>query len=263
MQMSKVDKLYVAWQDPVGHRYFPVGCLRCVGTGGKGPYEFSYIKGAEEGAKYGFRPFLPFDDMEKTYRSTTLFPFFANRLLPHARKEYGEYTRSLGLATNEASPLEILARSGGRRATDSVEVFAPPHIQEMSNGGGRILDYYFLAHGLRHMRYCAQDLVAQSLKKGDSLFVMHDLQNPVDRRALALRTADYCCVGFLPRYLAEDVWELFGKNGEIEITLERLNSPPIPIQQRMLCKLRAKIEGEFKPCSSDVYRPLGEKSSVL
>ncbi len=261
--MGKVDRLYVAWQDPIDLRYFPVGCLRYVGTGEARHYEFSYIKGAEEGTKYGFRPFLSFDDMEKTYRSATLFPFFANRLLPHSRKEYEEYTTSLGLATEEASPMEILGRSGGRRATDSVELFSPPHIQETSNGGGRILDYYFLAHGLRHMRHCAQDLVAQSLKKGDPLFVIHDLQNPVDRRALVLRTADYCCVGFLPRYLVQDIWELLGKNGEIEIAIERLNFPPVPIQQRMLCKLRAKVDSEFTPCSSSVYRPLGEKSGVL
>jgi len=85
----------------------------------------------------------------------------------------------------------------------------------------------------------------------------------VDRRAFALRTADYCCVGFLPRYLVEDAWDLFDKSGVIEVTLERLNPPPIPIQQRMLCRLRARIDGEFRPYSSDVYKPLGEKTSVL
>lgn len=261
--MGKVDKLYVAWQDPIDRRYFPVGCLRCVGAGEARHYEFSYIKGAEKAGSYGFRPFLPFNDLEKTYRSATLFPFFANRLLPHSRKEYEEYTTSLGLSTDEASPMEILARSGGRRATDSVEVFAPPHVQKISNGRGRILDYFFLAHGLRHMRHYAQDLVAESLKKGDRLFIMHDLQNPVDCRALALRTADYCCVGFLPRYLVEDIWELLGKNEKIEITLERLNSPPVPIQQRMLCRLRTSVENDFTPCSSEAYELLEERSEVL
>jgi hypothetical protein len=104
------------------------------------------------------------------------------------------------------------------------------------------------------MKDCAQRF-AETLKHGDRLFTMHDLQNPADRDALTLRTEDYCCVGFLPRYLLPDFWELVRTDVAIEVTVERLNPPPAPVQQRILCKLQAVPEEDFQPCSSDVYKP--------
>ena len=251
--MKVLEELFVAWQNPKNHSYFPVGHLQHLDDAGEEYYEFTYIKGASEAAEQGFEPFLTFPQLGETYRSKDLFSFFTNRVLLPSRSDYEEFVSSLGLTAENPSPIQILARSGGRRATDSIEVFAPP-LRDSVAGRNRLASYFFLAHGVRHMKDCAQRF-AETLKHGDRLFIMHDLQNPADRDALTLRTEDYCCVGFLPRYLLADSWELLRTDGAIEVTVERLNPPPAPVQQRILCKLQAVPEEDFQPCSSDVYKP--------
>ena len=259
--MNALEQLYVVWQDPKSRKYFPVGRLRHISEGGEDYFEFVYIRGTEDARQHSFEPFLAFPELRVAYRSTELFPFFVNRLLLESReKEYKEFVRSLGLVPGKASPIEILARSGGRRATDSIELFAPFENGRTAESEECLINYFFLVHGLRHMRDYAQRL-ANTLKRGDPLFIMHDLQNPVDPEAMVLRTSDYCCVGFLPRYLLADLWELVKTEGSIKVSIERLNASPAPIQQRILCKLQtAKREG-FEPCSSDIYLPLSSESS--
>jgi len=181
--------------------------------------------------------------------------------LPRSRKDYDEFVTTLGLSAEEASPIEIMARSGGRRATDSVELFSPPRSGGNVPGETYFVNYFFLAHGLRHMRACAQDL-AKHLKPGDQLFCMHDFQNPKDKDALILRTEEYCNVGFLPRYLLADLWELVGLDG-IRLTVARVNLSPAPIQQRILCEFQATPTENFQPCAGDVYKPYaGNKSTA-
>jgi len=248
-----LERLFVVWQNPKMHEYFPVGLLQHLDDTGEEYYEFMYIKGASDAAKQGFEPFLAFPQLEETYRSKDLFPFFTNRVLLPSRSDYEGFVSSLGLTAEGSSPIQILARSGGRRATDSIEVFAPP-LRDRAAGRNGLASYFFLAHGVRHMKDCAQQL-AEKLECGDRLFIMHDLQNPADKDALTLRTEDYCCVGFLPRYLLADFWELVKTDGAIEVTVEKLNPPPSPIQQRILCKLQAVPEEDFQPCSSDTYTP--------
>ena len=251
--MKVLEQLFVAWQNPKNHSYFPVARLQHLDDAGEEHYEFTYIKGASEAAEQGFEPFLTFPQLGETYRSKDLFSFFTNRVLLPSRSDYEEFVLSLGLTAEDLSPIQILARSGGRRATDSIEVFAPP-LRDSVAGRNHLASYFFLAHGVRHMKDCAQRF-AETLKHGDRLFIMHDLQNPADRDALTLRTEDYCCVGFLPRYLLPDFWELVRTDVAIEVTVEKLNPPPAPIQQRILCKLQAVPEEDFQPCSSDVYKP--------
>jgi hypothetical protein len=255
--MITPEKLFVVWQDPKSLRYFPVGQLKYVSSAEKKYYEFVYIEGVHEAKKNNFEPFLTFPHLNQVYRSEELFPIFQNRILSHSRNDYDEFVRNLGLDPNNATPIQILSRSGGRRATDSLELFSPP--QEVK-GKEHLINYFFLAHGLRHMRRCAQEL-ANNLKCGNRLFIMHDFQNPADPEALTLRTEDYCCVGFLPRYLLSDIWELIRLEKDIEVTIEKLNLSPAPIQQRILCRMEtAKVEG-FEPYSSGIYRPIGQNNS--
>jgi len=257
--MNTLEELFVVWQDPKSSKYFPVGNLKHVSDGNEEYYEFTYIKGALKAKQYTFEPFLAFPKLEETYRSKELFTFFTNRILPHSREEYNEFVESLELSPDSASEIDILARSGGRRATDSIELFAPPNINRTPNRKTSLLRYFFLAHGLRHMKDCAQKLV-DTLKSGDQLFIMHDCQNPADSEALVLRTQDYCCIGFLPRYLLTDCWKLIRskKDKDIRVTIEKLNPPPAPIQQRVLCRLEAPCLEGFKPCTSEEYEPINK-----
>lgn len=261
--MTTLDTLYVVWQDPVTSRYFPVGRLRRSGTATEEIYEFVYTKGMDAARESGFEPFLSFPDGDKSYVSASLFPFFANRLLPSSREDYSDYIDQLGLSPATATAMEILARSGGRRITDSIELFAPPHIQKSTNGRGHVLDYLFLVHGIRHMKECSQLQAETNLRDGDSLFLLHDLQNAADPQALLLRTAGYCCVGFIPRFLCDDVWALFKDGENMRITVAKVNPPPAPVQQRVLCRLTGIARNHFVPCSSKDFQPKSRTDSVL
>jgi hypothetical protein len=95
---------------------------------------------------------------------------------------------------------------------------------------------------------------------------MHDFQNPYDNRALLLRTDDGYNVGYCPRYLLDDVFKLLrqtsGAEQTVKVTVERVNLPPIPIQFRLLCKLKAPWPDGFQPFSSSIYQPIESAVAV-
>jgi len=252
------QKIYVVWQEPKSGKHFPVGELLYVHNDHE-VYHFNYIHGVVEAQNSGFQAWPGFPELDMTYVSVDLFPFFQNRILQSSREEYCEFVASLGLPC-DAKPIDILARSGGRRATDSVEMVAPAHIIETDDADFKIAEYYFLLHGLSHMRNCAQNLAADMIKADDPIFVMHDTQNPVDPKALLLRTVDYCSIGFVPRYLLDDMWFLLDRQTELKFYVHVVNKSPTPIQQRLVCRLEAKVPKDFISCSSEAYKPY--KNSV-
>src|SRR5713226_709922 len=112
--------LFVAWRDPDRRKWFPVARLRST----PGCYEFTYTKGAEQARQEaGFAPLASFPELNTIYVSQHLFPAFSNRVLPESRPEYRDYLAWLSMAENDRDPAAILARSGGRRVTDTLEVF--------------------------------------------------------------------------------------------------------------------------------------------
>lgn len=80
--------------------------------------------------------------------------------------------------------ISLLARSGGRRPTDSFEVFPVP--ERDSQGQYHV---HFFAHALRYLPTESRQRI-HTLQIGDELHLLHDLQNSVDSRALLLRTQD-------------------------------------------------------------------------
>ena len=97
----------------------------------------------------------------------------------------------------------------------------------------------------------------QSLSVGTRLFINHDVQNEFDSRALILRTEDLHFVGYCPRYFTQDFFELicnFPK--QVNVTIERVNPSPTPIQFRLLCSLTAKWSDDFHPFSDPIFQIL-------
>lgn len=84
-------------------------------------------------------------DIRRVYHSATLFPTFTNRLRPSSRSDYPDLLRWLDVPEADASPLVILARSGGQRVTDSLEVFTSP--ESVVDG---VYEIRFFLHGLSH-----------------------------------------------------------------------------------------------------------------
>jgi hypothetical protein len=243
--------LFVAWQDPVSRAILPVARLLVDGTSALERYEFAYINAIVSAEKHGFEPLLAFPDRSAVYRSDALFPLFANRVLQKGRPDYAEYVDQLGLDPANAEPVTIMARSGGRRMTDHVEVFAPPE----PNDEGK-LETHFLVRGVRHA--AGAEAVAATLSPGDRLFPMIDLQNPANKGAIALRTEPKQIVGYLPEYLINEL-EMQAPN--LLIRVERTNPPPAPVHHRILCKLTT--EQSKAPFSGPDYQPVADGSRIL
>lgn len=248
-----MKKLFLAWQDVTGRLWYTVGRLTAEG----GKYQFVYTKGALEAhEKGGFQPLQSFPDLYEVYNSDQLFPLFSNRLLSPSRPDYHSFVEWLNVGDNDVHPMVLLARSGGKRVTEMLEVFPSPE----DNGTGEYQIYFFV-HGLSHAAQASMDR-ALTLERGEQLLLMHDLQNPRDPEALLLRTAekqpnDMFLMGYCPRYLLRDVHTLVREGRRLPtVTVERVNRPPAAIQFRLLCKMILKGPEEFHPFSDGVYQPL-------
>jgi hypothetical protein len=240
-----IDTLYVTWQDPETRSWYPVGRLRLE----ESDYTFVYTRGALTSER--FIPFGSMNNIETKYVSRTLFPLFANRLLGKSRPEYDQYLSWMGFRQKDMNPLEILARSGGERATDSLQIYACP----TKTADGKY-ETYFFCHGLRHLRENVADEVGQ-LESGQKLLPMLDVLNPHDPRAVALRTADPAMmIGYCPRYLARDVGHLAALSTDtFKARIERINREA-PIQYRLLCSVSADWPEGFGPCSDPEFQPV-------
>lgn len=216
-------------------------------------YRFVYTKGAR--MLPGFRPFVDFPALETVYESEELFPLLANRILAKSRPEYESYLTWGGFNPNHPpEPLALLSVTEGRRQTDSVEVFPCPQ----PDASGCYLNRLFL-HGLRWMPPAALERISR-LQPDDELRLMLDISNKHDPQAVAVRTCnsdERFMIGYVPRYLAADVWELSAEchPNSVELHVERVN-PGAPLQQRLLCRMHACWPQHFRPCSREEFQPI-------
>lgn len=248
--------LFLAWQNQKTRRWFPIGRLTKLEA--PSGYQFEYTRGAEIACREGgFQALYEFKELDVVYESEELFPLFANRVMNRSRPDFAASMEQLGLKADPAvDPLEVLARSGGRRLTDDLEVFAEPE----ALGGGEYRTHFFV-RGVRHMPEASIER-ANHLGPGEELRLVHDFQNPSDPHALLLRTAesspqDVHLLGYCPRYLFADTFDSLvrdQKNPRVRIV--RLNPPPAPIHYRLLCEARFRLRAGVRPFTSDRFRPI-------
>jgi len=252
------QSLFVAWRsgEPLKGRWGPVGRL----DHGSAGYRFVYTHGAR--TLEGFTPFPGMANIDSVYESQELFPLFANRLLAPSRPEYEAYLAWGGFdPDNPPDPIAVLGVTEGRRATDSLEVFPCPQ----PDADGCFITKFFL-HGVRWMAPAAIERISR-LQEGESLGFMLDVNNQQDPRAVAVRTCDTrdrFMIGYVPRYLALDVWRLVAQchPDNLKLSVARMNKDA-PHQQRVLCRMTACWPDAFLPCSGEDYQPIvGELSSM-
>ncbi|MBW4623286.1 MAG: hypothetical protein KME17_28500 [Cyanosarcina radialis HA8281-LM2] len=250
-----MKKLFLAWQDSKTRHWFPIGQLTFDGQN----YNFVYTHGVKKAqAESNFQLLHSFPNLERVYTSSELFPLFSNRLMRPSRPDYQDYIQGLNIPQNEDDPIAILARSGGRKATDTLEVFSCPE----SNSNG-LYHVHFFVHGLRYMPECSIQQV-EHLQPEDRLYVTQDFQNPFDSKALLLRTEQRHNLGYCPRYLAADICEVLKQNPEsVCVKVERVNPAPTPIQFRLLCNMTARWNSDFSPFSSEDYQPIVSDRMLL
>ena len=246
-----MNSLFVAWRPPMPDQtgWRPVGRLEHDGD----LYRFWYTHGAQ---KPGFRPFAQMEQLDQVYESEELFPVFANRLLSESRPEYEAYLRWSGFdgfdIDNPPDPILILGVTEGIRQTDAIEVFPCP----VPLAGGCYFNKFFL-HGIRWLPDAVLQRIGQ-LEENERLKLMLDLQNDHDTQAVAVRTeTERMQIGYVPRYLAHDVWHLVEccNIDFIELYVDRVNQDA-PLQNRVLCRMHACWPDEFQPCSSEDFAPI-------
>lgn len=243
-----MNSLFVAWRPPMPDQtgWRPVGRLEHDG----GLYRFCYTQGAR---KPGFRPFAQMEQLEQVYESKELFPLFANRLLSESRPEYEAYMRWSGFDTDHSpDPILVLGVTEGIRQTDAVEVFPCP----VPDAQGCYFNKFFL-HGIRWLPDVVLDRI-RKLESDERLKLMPDLQNEHDPCAVGVRTeSERMLIGYVPRYLAHDIWHLVQRCDIdfIELYVARVNKDA-PLQNRVLCRMHACWPDGFQPCGGEDFAPI-------
>ena len=247
--------LYLAWQNEPADNvnadnpsWFPVGRLD-VDIGESQYHRFRYTKGAEEAkVKAGFSPLPEFPDFEKDYESSVLFPLFQNRIISRRRPDFAEYLRVLAL-DEDADQIDILSANGGKRATDSFDVFPEP----VNGADGSFTCRFFLPGGI----HVNQDVGASidDLEAGERLKVSLGGKVAAGTMRLRLQTEEGREVGWAPQYLTYDLMLDAESLGECEASVVQVNPAPAPSRQRVLIELTGN-PGGYEPMSGENFRPL-------
>lgn len=225
-------RLVVTWQDPRTRAFHVVGALECRGRG----YAFRYAPRVDQLER--FRPFLGFSDVGRRYESAHLFPLFAERVMDPSRPDRPRWLESLGLES-DPDVMEILARSGGRRSGDSIEVLAVPEVA--SDGSTRAT---FLTHGVSHVEG-APALISR-LRPGDALQLVDQPDNQVDPLAIQVVGGDTRPLGWVPGPLV-DYAHAVRASAEHRVTVVRANGPEVGPHLRLLVRLDGHVDPTYRP----------------
>lgn len=225
------DQLLVTWQDPQTRRYHAVGVLsRDV----NGSYRFRYLDVARSLPR--FQPLLGFSDVDHEYESPALFPIFAERVLDDSRPDRSTLFDALDLVAT-AGPMEFLARSGGRRAGDRIELLPTPSLH-----GGRT-ECTFLVHGVRHVEGASEAI--DRLTRGQRLGLQREPDNPSDPDAV-LVTTDGARLGWVPNPLLAYVRAVM-ETGDVTVTVVRANPRDFGHHMRLLVRLDGAVPPDYVP----------------
>lgn len=246
---QREHRLYVSWRAPAGSIQ-PIGLLirRWDAEGER--FIYAYLKLAEQLEQTeGFRPLPGLPELHERYESPVLFPVFANRLMPRSRPDFDLLARRVDLS-GQADPFEVMARSGGLRQTDRIEVFSGPvHTEDERSS------CLFFARGIRYVPGAAE--AVDELAPGDELVLGTDPENPFNSRALRLLVRDGRVVGYVPDYLVEHVHELTDLNeAQPRITVEHVNDATAAPHLRLLCRLDAPWPAGYQAFSDARFQPL-------
>jgi hypothetical protein len=235
-------RLFVSWRDS-GGRVGPIGRLARHRSEAGGSYSFTYLRTAAQLS--GFEPLPGLPVLHERYESRHLFPVFANRVMPPSRPEFGALAARVDLP-GEVDPFEVLARSGGRRATDRIGVFSGP---ERTADGSSCVLYFAQADG--------GSMAVNGLRPGDKLSLVDEPRTERTHLALAIETSGGRQVGWLPDYLCAHVHEMRELDGEEPLSrVVRVNSSDAPSHHRLLCRTIAPWPDGYAPFSGLDFRSL-------
>jgi hypothetical protein len=203
-----------------------------------------------------FRPLLGFDELDRVYRRSDLFPLFDGRVMSARRPDYDDYMRVLDPPT-DSGPWEQLTRSQGTQVTDTLQLFPVPHLV------GNAWHCRFLVHGVRHVaeastreaRNPAVERHLARLSPGDPLVLRDDPATPVNPSAVLTCDGGEHPLGPVPDFLVAHVRALRGV-GQPDLRVAAVNGPSTPGHLRLAVHLRGRAPSGYTLFSSEGYQPL-------
>lgn len=135
--------------------------------------------------------------------------------------------------------MDILIGTGGARSTDSFELIPQPKIEN---------NKFSLNFFIRGLRYLPEVTLKNmdTLKDGENLLLMKDVQNPNDKQALALRTgAPPLMIGYVPKYFCSGIVRLVELQESPTFHLVQVNQDA-PFDMRCLCNVSTSIPDGFE-----------------
>lgn len=250
---DRASRLAVAWQHPESRMISPVGLL----DQDLGIYRFRYVQNALE--TVDFRPFVGFPDLRAGYASTELFPFFQQRVMNPRRPDYTRFIDTLALDPG-AEPWEQLARSGGKRLGDTIQLFPEPRVRSDGSTEG-----IFLVHGVRHVESEYDNLVQRRIDKlrhGDRLQLVADRGNPMNPGAVLVCTDDGNPLGWVPDLLLDhiELLQSFGSRSP-DVSVEHVNGENSPYHYRVMARVVGDAPPGYVPFSGEKWRFLARPVS--
>lgn len=220
--------LLLVWQSPASRRFIKVGRLDLLA---EGKFAFHYLPGDAADTE----PLVldDYPELDRVYVSDELPAFFANRVMSSSRSSYPQYLAWLGIderLETMSLPIEVLARTGGSRVTDTFHILDVPVYLE---------DHFtsrFFVSGISHTEEAEHVLV--SVTNGTALALQLDQDNPGNPRAVLINTSDGRKIGYVPDWLCADVHDLLVGGWELSVVAERVNRDA-PDHVKVLCRIDA------------------------
>ncbi|WP_066638599.1 HIRAN domain-containing protein [Desulfolucanica intricata] len=224
-------ELWLVWQNSKTRLRHNIGRLWTE----NGKYFFQYDQqGLSSAKKYGYQLHPSFPGIE-VYKSNKLFPAFALRLPNTDRPDYKNILSKYGLS-NISSDFDILAKTGGKLATDNYEFVEALH--KCDNLG---LDHEFYIAGWRY--WVGPNLPPEKLMPGTILKITPELENKYDRFALQVETNDGAKIGYIPAFYSKIIYHYIAQecNCELKVTdfnPQRESSKVLLV--RLICDMKCK-----------------------
>ena len=222
---SSQRSLLLVWQNPESRRFVRVGQLDVLSSG---KFAFHYLPGAFDDPK--FFELDEYSDRNTVYVSDELPVFFANRIMSAERPSYNRYLNWLGLLGSEDAqlPIEVLARTGGERVTDTF------HIVDMPASIDDGFVSRFFVSGTRYVPEIGE--VLAEIGSGDDLMLQLEENNTANPKAVLVNTRDGKKVGYVPDWLCKEVHDLLNLGYVAKAIAERVNVDAPP-HVRVLCRI--------------------------
>lgn len=229
----RVSRLIVTRRGVDDSIYRALGYLDKVAHSDDAPsFEFTYL--AKAAADPKFVPVVGFRDAKRRYRSTRLFPSFADRVMSAKRPDRPQYLEALDLES-DADAWEILSASGGHREGDPIELISLPEYDGTSGS----TTAHFLAHGVRHRSDEASERIS-ALVPGQRLTLEPEPMNKHNPKAI--RVSDGALhLGFVPDPLLDYVHAVIDCGGH-KLRVVRANSAEAHPHLRLLLRLDGSCE---------------------